>query len=131
MEESTEDDDDAGLAERKEGQLGWSGGRMIGVGGYLDDEDDDWVFGVIHRGIGALEDTALMSSTDSGGSGGGTRDRFGDDGGDGARHDCGRGRESYLVQLQRWDGEERVVRAKGCQTRRESSWIYVAVKAVT
>lgn len=67
MEETTEDDDDGGLARTQGCQLGRCGLGLRAMGGYLDDEDDDWVLGIIDGGVGALEDAALVGSAEAGG----------------------------------------------------------------
>lgn len=76
---------------------------LISMGSYLDDEHDNWVLGVVHRRIGALEDAALMSHTDTGGRSGGGGGGRGHGGSEAARHGygarLGRGGRERLVEL--------------------------------
>ena len=67
MEEAGEDDDDAslrranvsrGISRKESGEL------------YLDDEDENGVLGVVDGGVGTLEDSSLIGSSDSHGDGG-------------------------------------------------------------
>ena len=55
--------------------------------GYLDDEDDDWVLGVVDGGISTLEDTALRSCPGGSAGRGGKLDRLGHNLGDGSHDD--------------------------------------------
>ena len=60
MEESGEDENDAGLDGRWVSEV-----RQQAVGdAYLDDEDEDGVLRIICRGIGTLEDSSLAGCSD-------------------------------------------------------------------
>ena len=60
MEESGEDEDDAGLDGRWVSEV-----RQQAVGdAYLDNEDEDGVLRIISRGIGTLKDASLTGCSD-------------------------------------------------------------------
>lgn len=90
MQQSTEDNDDAGLFKTSGSQV-WqvsSGSGRVGSF-YLDDEHDNWVFRVVHRRIGALKNATLVSSADTGGRSGRAGNGRGHGGGKAARHGYG------------------------------------------